>query len=103
VLDLVCRSERPLSTLAAGAMTQLPQVLRNVRVDGAAGGVLDGVAGEVAAVEAELGRRGRVLIRPSGTEPVVRVMVEAPTAAEAEAAVVRLGAAVEQAGRRQGG
>ena len=103
VLDLVCRSERALSTLAAGAMTQLPQVLRSVRVNGAADGVMDGVAGEVAAVEAELGRRGRVLIRPSGTEPVVRVMVEAPTAAEAEAAVARLVAAVEEAGRKQGG
>ena len=103
VLDLVCRSERRLSSLAAVAMTRLPQVLRNVKIDGAADGVLTEVAGAVAAVEAELGRRGRVLIRPSGTEPVVRVMVEAPTATEAEAAVVRLAAAVEAAGRRQGG
>jgi phosphoglucosamine mutase len=41
-------------------------------------------------VEAELGAGGRVLIRPSGTEPLLRVMVEAPTAEQAEAAVTRL-------------
>ena len=98
VLDLVSRSGRPLSTLAVNAMTRLPQVLRNVAVAGSTGGVLAAVAGEVAEVEAELGRRGRVLIRPSGTEPVVRVMVEAPTAAEAEEAVARLVAVVEKAG-----
>ena len=49
---------------------------------------------EVRAVEAELGERGRVLVRRSGTEPVVRVMVEAPTAEQAERAVARLCEAV---------
>jgi phosphoglucosamine mutase len=48
----------------------------------------------VAAVEAELGDHGRVLIRASGTEPLVRVMVEAPTADQAEAAAERLAGAV---------
>ena len=51
-----------------------------------------------AAVEAESAAvegRGRVLLRPSGTEPLVRVMVEAPTAEEAEAICGRLVAAVE--------
>ncbi len=48
----------------------------------------------MAAVEARLGPQGRVLIRPSGTEPLVRVMAEAPTEAEADAAVAELVAAV---------
>jgi phosphoglucosamine mutase len=59
----------------------------------------EAVRREVSAVEAELGDHGRVLIRPSGTEPLVRVMVEAPTAEAAEAAAERLVAAVEQAVR----
>ena len=58
-----------------------------------------------AAVEREsaaLEGRGRVLLRPSGTEPLVRVMVEAPTADEAEAVCARLVALVEaQLARRQ--
>ena len=53
---------------------------------------------EIAAVEAELGDHGRVLVRGSGTEPLVRVMVEAPTAEAAEAAAARLVAAVEALG-----
>jgi phosphoglucosamine mutase len=48
----------------------------------------------VAAAEAELGERGRVLLRPSGTEPLVRVMVEAPTVEQAEAVADRLAGAV---------
>jgi phosphoglucosamine mutase len=49
-------------------------------------------------VEAELGDHGRVLVRPSGTEPLVRVMVEAPTEASAQSAADRLAAAVRAAG-----
>ena len=75
----VASSGRPLSALAA-AVEKLPQVLVNVRgVDKSA---LEGnaaVAAAVARAEAELGDRGRVLLRPSGTEPVIRVMVEAST------------------------
>jgi phosphoglucosamine mutase len=98
VLDAVHRADRPLADLAREAMTRLPQTLRNVRVRAREG--LDGADAlwaEVAAVEAELGPQGRVLLRPSGTEPVVRVMVEAPTQAQAEAATDRLAAAVERA------
>ena len=80
-------------------MEQLPQVLKNVRVAGDAGALVEAVTDEVAAVEAELGARGRVLLRPSGTEPLVRVMVEAPTADVADAAADRLVAAVEAASR----
>jgi phosphoglucosamine mutase len=97
LLDVVHRSGRPLAELADEAMTQLPQVLENVRVGRAAAELVDAVADDVAAVEAELGARGRVLLRPSGTEPLVRVMVEAPTAEQARAAADRLVAAVERA------
>jgi phosphoglucosamine mutase len=48
----------------------------------------------VRAAEAELGETGRVLLRPSGTEPVVRVMVEAPDKARADAVAARLAAVV---------
>jgi phosphoglucosamine mutase len=70
---------RPLAELA-GVVERLPQVLVNVPVaDKAAVGTSSQVADAVAAEEAALAGRGRVLLRPSGTEQVVRVMVEAPT------------------------
>jgi phosphoglucosamine mutase len=97
VLDVLRRSGRPLADLAS-VMTRLPQVLENVRVRDR--GALESSAtldAEIAAVEAELGDHGRVLIRPSGTEPLVRVMVEAPAADQAQAAADRLVAAVAAA------
>lgn len=101
LVDLVGRSQVPLSVLAAEVMERLPQVLRNVRLESRRedlGAFLaEAIASEVAAVEANLGARGRVLIRPSGTEPLVRVMVEAPTMEQAEAAADNLAAAVTQA------
>jgi phosphoglucosamine mutase len=97
VLDLVQRSGRRLAQLADEAMTALPQVLRNVKVAQRGIDLSAAIAADVAAVEDELGDHGRVLIRPSGTEPLVRVMVEAPTEALAESAVARLVAAVEAA------
>jgi phosphoglucosamine mutase len=97
LLDLVVRSGRPLSELAADVMTRFPQVLRNVRVANRRPDVALAVADAVAAAEVELGGRGRVLIRPSGTEPLVRVMVEAETMGQAEAVAERLGTAVERA------
>jgi len=98
LLDVVCRSGRPLAELADHAMTRLPQVLWNVRVVDKGIDVNAALAADIAEVEAELGDHGRVLIRGSGTEPLVRVMVEAPTAEEAEAAAGRLIAAVEGLG-----
>ena len=77
-------------------MEKLPQTLVNVRVRDRA--ALDAAAEVHAAVEREaiaLEGRGRVLLRPSGTEPLVRVMVEAPTADEAESVCGRLVALVE--------
>jgi len=97
LLDLVQRRGRPLAELADEAMTSLPQVLRNVRVERRGVDVSAAIAGDIASVESDLGEHGRVLIRPSGTEPLVRVMVEAPTAELAEAAAARLVAAVERA------
>jgi phosphoglucosamine mutase len=97
LLDLVARRAVSLADLADDAMTSLPQILRNVRVAAKGLDVSAAIADEVAAVEAELGERGRVLIRPSGTEPLVRVMVEAATPEQAEAATARLVAAVEAA------
>jgi len=80
-----------------GAMRKLPQRLVNVRV--ADRGALEGAQGVWEAVEQEeaaLAGRGRVLIRPSGTEPLVRVMVEAPDEHECEDITARLVAAVER-------
>lgn len=101
LVDLVGRAQAPLSVLAAQVMERLPQVLRNVRLEARRGDLgaflAEAIASDVAAVEANLGARGRVLIRPSGTEPLVRVMVEAPTMEQAEAAADNLAAAVTQA------
>jgi phosphoglucosamine mutase len=94
VADTVARRGRPLSALA-GVMTRLPQVLVNVRVTGAVDLEHAPVQEAVRKVEAELGDRGRVMVRSSGTEPVVRVMVEAPTEEEAAAAAARVRAALE--------
>jgi phosphoglucosamine mutase len=81
---------RPLADLAA-VMTRLPQVLVNVKVaDKVAVAKSTTVSDAVAEVEAELGETGRVLLRPSGTEQLVRVMVEAPSHEVAEAAAQRL-------------
>jgi len=91
-----------LESLAGGdlagrhAMQKLPQRLVNVRFADRAAltGAVEAIAGDVEAAAAALAGRGRVLVRPSGTEPLVRVMVEAPTAEEAEAVSNRLVAAV---------
>ncbi len=100
LLDTMSRRGRTLSELAA-VMTRVPQVLRNVAVEGAEG--LNGDAAfwsRVRDVDDELGEDGRVLVRPSGTEPVVRVMVEAVDAAAAAAAADRLVELVEHAAAR---
>ncbi len=85
------------------AMRKLPQRLVNVRVlDRDAAMADEAVRGAEAAEQDALEGRGRVLVRPSGTEQLVRVMVEAPTEDEAAAACARLVAAVEQASRVAG-
>lgn len=83
LLEVVMATGKPLKELRT-IMTEYPQVIRNVRVrareelDNA-----DSLWAAVAAVEADLGDDGRVLVRASGTEPLVRVMVEADTAVRA--------------------
>jgi phosphoglucosamine mutase len=84
LLDAVRRSGRTLAELAGDAMTSLPQVLVNVRVARRLPDVADRLADEIAAAERELGGSGRILVRASGTEPLVRVMVEAPTHEQAQ-------------------
>jgi phosphoglucosamine mutase len=86
-LHLMAEMARTGKTLAelASVMTVYPQVLVNVRgVDHHALDADEQIAAAVAAAEAELGDSGRVLLRPSGTEPMVRVMVEASGQAAAE-------------------
>jgi phosphoglucosamine mutase len=81
---------RPLRELA-GVVTKLPQVLVNVPdVDKSAVDTNPVLNAAVGAAQAELGDTGRVLLRPSGTEPLVRVMVEAATAEQAHAIADRL-------------
>ncbi len=94
LVDLVGRAQAPLSVLADAAMERFPQVLRNVRLENRRDDIAEVIADDIAAVEQSLGDRGRVLIRLSGTEPLVRVMVEAPTLEQAEAAADNLVAAV---------
>lgn len=84
LMGRVAATGKPLHELA-GVMCRLPQVLVNVRVADKTTAVsaLE-VEQAVARVEAELGNHGRVLLRPSGTEDLVRVMVEAPSAEDAQ-------------------
>lgn len=96
VLDLVVRSGATLAELADAAMRRLPQVLLNVPIDAPMPDVADRLAADIAAVEADLAGAGRVLLRPSGTEPVVRVMAEADTEAQALAAAEQLAARVAE-------
>ncbi len=97
LLDLVKRSGATLSELAQASMQRLPQVLLNVVAPRPEQTVAaPEVQAEVVAVEAELGGRGRVLLRASGTEPLVRVMVEAENEEAAHAAARRLCAVVEK-------
>ena len=100
LMDVMARRRRVLSELGA-VMTSVPQVHRNVpmyapdalNADSAFWGLVEDV-------EEELGDSGRVLVRVSGTEPVVRVMVESPDRGAAEAAADRLVTLVEHVARR---
>jgi phosphoglucosamine mutase len=90
--DAVRRSGRSLADLAASAMTRLPQVMINVPVSAPVPDAAAQLAPEIAEVAARLGASGRVLVRPSGTEALVRVMVEAADDGEAHALAESLAA-----------
>jgi phosphoglucosamine mutase len=97
VLAIMRRTGKSLSTLAEG-IVQMPQTLLNVeaqtRVDVAQNEV---VRAAVAAAESTLGPRGRIVLRPSGTEPVIRVMVEGEDAGTVKAVAAELAESVRAA------
>ena len=94
VLQACVRSGRSLGELLGG-LSLFPQTLLNVRIaSGADWKSNTRLRQATREVEAELGDHGRVLIRASGTEPLLRVMVEARDAAQAQACAQRLVAAV---------
>ena len=98
LMQVMIDTRLPLSVLASG-VTMYPQVLKNVRVDDKDNTLAD--AAVQAAVEectAQLGDSGRVLLRKSGTEPVLRVMAEAGTTEECEKQVDRIIDAMERSG-----
>ena len=76
---------------------RVPQLLRNVRFGGGKPLEAQAVRDTIAAAEAELAGTGRLVIRPSGTEPVIRVMAEGDDAGQVEAVVDRICAAVQAA------
>ncbi len=99
-LRLMNRMVQTGSSLAdlASAMRALPQVLINVKVaDKATAAAAPSVRTAVEKAEAELGDTGRILLRPSGTEPMIRVMVEAPEEGVAQRIATRVAEAVSAA------
>jgi phosphoglucosamine mutase len=94
LLHHVITTNLSLAELSGAVMTTFPQVLVNVRVDRRHPDIAAEMAAEIGAAEATLGGDGRVLVRASGTEPLVRVMVEAPTDAMARDAAEQLAAVV---------
>ncbi len=97
-LAAVKRTGKPVAE-AVAVMTRFPQELINVRVrDKHTAAQNPAIVAAVAAAEAALGDNGRVLLRPSGTEPVIRVMVEALDAEQAVAEARRLAEVVEREG-----
>lgn len=98
LMQVMLSKKMPLSRLAS-PVTVYPQVLKNVKVTDKDGTLADeDVKAEVEAVTARLGDRGRILLRKSGTEPVLRVMVEAPTQEECEREVDAVIAAMDKKG-----
>ena len=93
LLKVVARRGLPLRDLAAEAMTKMPQVLHNV-VIGPEPIDEDRLSAAVATAEQALGSNGRILVRPSGTEPVLRIMVEAETPEIADSVATEVAVAI---------
>ncbi len=99
VMECITESKQPLSVLASG-MTMYPQKLKNVVVTDKDETLnCEEVKAAVAKVEADLGDEGRVVLRKSGTEPLLRVMVEATSDALCEEKVDEIIAAMQAAGK----
>ncbi|MEA1618297.1 phosphoglucosamine mutase [Erythrobacter sp. T5W1-R] len=96
VLTSLVRSGKAASELLH-AFDPVPQLLRNVRFAGGKPLENANVKAVIADAEGELAGKGRLVIRPSGTEPLIRVMAEGDDAAQVEAVVARICAAVEAA------
>jgi phosphoglucosamine mutase len=97
VLAAMRRTGRSLSELVQG-MAQLPQVLLNVKIrERVDPGLNSAIQEAVAEVETQLGTRGRVVLRASGTEPLIRVMVEGEDPAQVSALATRLANSVRSA------
>lgn len=98
LLNIMNHTHKTLSQLADEAMTSLPQVLVNVRVRDKHGWQeVDAIKEAIADAEAKLGEDGRVLVRASGTEELLRVMVEGKDQAEIEAMANAIAAVVREA------
>ena len=91
---VVVESKKTLNEVAVNAMTSFPQVLINLRIAKRVEGVDSIFRSEIEAAEKALGESGRVLVRASGTEPMVRVMVEAPQQEVAEQVAATLADAI---------
>ncbi|HKC15650.1 MAG TPA: phosphoglucosamine mutase, partial [Steroidobacteraceae bacterium] len=97
VLAIMQQERKPLAELAAG-MTRLPQVMLNVRVAQRFDPMgVPAIATLLRELTAELGQRGRIVLRASGTEPLIRVMVEAQEEPAARQCAERLAEAVRNA------
>jgi phosphoglucosamine mutase len=91
---IVARANKTLSEIASAVMTSFPQVLINLRVSKRVENIEKLFESEIAAAEKSLQANGRVLVRASGTEPMVRVMVEASQQATAESVAATLAQAI---------
>ncbi|NQV96936.1 MAG: phosphoglucosamine mutase [Acidimicrobiaceae bacterium] len=91
---LVASATKSFSEIASDAMTSFPQVLINIRVANRAIDIEQMFTVEIAQAQQTLADNGRVLVRPSGTEPVVRVMVEASRQDDAQSVATTLADAI---------
>lgn len=98
IMEVMLNQKMPLSALLSG-FTLYPQVLKNVKVKDKERVMTDAkILSAVEQVEKQLGNDGRVLFRKSGTEPVVRIMTEAKSAAECEKAAEKIFCAIKEQG-----